>query len=45
MIEFKRNEDTGKVEIWKDGKKTGEMETMGDEVVADIGDHKGGKGD
>lgn len=33
MIEFKRNKDTGKVEAWKDGKKIGEMETMGDEVI------------
>lgn len=32
MIEFKRNDDTGKVEVWKDGKKVGEIETMGDEV-------------
>lgn len=35
MIEFKRNKDTGKVEVWKDGKKIGEMETMGDEVKQD----------
>lgn len=33
MIEFKRNEDTGKLEVWKDGKKTGEVVTMGDEVM------------
>lgn len=32
MIEFKRNKETGKLEVWKDGKKTGEIETMGDEV-------------
>lgn len=32
MIEFKRNKDTGIVEVWKDGKKVGEMVTMGDEV-------------
>lgn len=32
MIEFKRNETTGKVEVWKNGKKVGEIETMGDEV-------------
>lgn len=33
MIEFKRNEQTGIVEVWKDEKKTGEMQTMGDEVI------------
>jgi len=32
MIEFKRNKETGIVEVWKDGKKVGEMVTMGDEV-------------
>lgn len=33
MITFERNKDTGKVEVWKDGKKIGEIETMGDEVM------------
>jgi len=32
MIEFKRNKETGIVEAWKDGKKVGEIITMGDEV-------------
>lgn len=32
MIEFKRNKETGIVEIWKDGKKVGEVITMGDEI-------------
>lgn len=32
MIEFKRNKETGIVEVWKDGKKVGEMVNMGDEV-------------
>jgi hypothetical protein len=32
MIEFKRNKDTGIVEVWKDGKKVGEITTMGDEI-------------
>lgn len=32
MIEFKRNKETGIVEAWKDGKKIGEVVTMGDEV-------------
>lgn len=33
MIEFKRNPDTGKLEVWKDGKKIGELDTMGDEMI------------
>ena len=32
MIEFKRNKKTGIVEVWKDGKKVGEILNMGDEV-------------
>lgn len=32
MIEFKRNKETGILEVWKDGKKAGEVITMGDEV-------------
>ena len=32
MIEFKRNKETGVLEVWKDGKKVGEVATMGDEV-------------
>ena len=32
MIKFKRNKETGIVEVWKDGKKVGEMVNMGDEV-------------
>lgn len=32
MIEFKRNKETGIVEVWEDGKRTGEIITMGDEV-------------
>lgn len=35
MIEFKRNKETGIVEAWKNGKKIGEMRTMGDDVKAD----------
>lgn len=33
MIQFKRNKETGKLEVWKNGKKTGEIDTMGDEVI------------
>lgn len=33
MIIFKRNENTGIVEIWKSGKKIGEIETIGDEII------------
>ena len=32
MIEFKRNKKTGIIEAWKDGKKIGEVRTMGDDV-------------
>ena len=35
MIEFKRNESTGILEVWKDGKKIGEITTMGDEINAE----------
>ena len=32
MKEFKRNVDTGVLEVWEDGKKIGEIITMGDQV-------------
>lgn len=32
MIEFKRNKKTGILEAWKNGKKIGEVITMGDEI-------------
>ena len=32
MIEFKRNKETGMLEAYKDGKKIGEIITMGDNV-------------
>lgn len=32
MIEFKRNKETGILEVWKDGKYVGDMITMGDEI-------------
>lgn len=31
-MELKRNKTTGKVEVWKDGKKIGEIDTMGDHI-------------
>ena len=31
-VKFIRNEETGKVEAYKDGKKIGEVKTMGDEM-------------
>lgn len=31
-MEFKRNKETGILEAWKDGKKIGDIKTMGDEV-------------
>ena len=32
MIEFRRNEETGILEAWKDGKYVGNIITMGDEI-------------
>lgn len=32
MIEFKRNKITGILEVWKNGKQTGEIRTMGDDI-------------
>ena len=37
MIEFRRNKETGILEVWKYGKKIGEMITMGDEVKENAG--------
>lgn len=34
MIEFRRNKETGILEVWKDGKKIGEIITMGDDISA-----------
>jgi hypothetical protein len=34
MVELIRNNETGIVEAWKDGKKIGEVHTMGDEINA-----------
>ena len=30
MIEFIRNKETGVLEVWKDGRKIGDIITMGD---------------
>lgn len=32
MREFKRNKETGILEAWENGKKIGEIITMGDEI-------------
>ena len=32
MIEFRQNKKTGIVEVWKNGKKIGEIKTIEDEV-------------
>ena len=37
MIEFKRNKHTGILEAWKDGKKLGEIITMGDMITDETG--------
>lgn len=33
MVEFIRNKETGILEAWKDGKKIGEILTMGDAII------------
>lgn len=33
MIELIRNKETGILEAWKDGKKIGEVLTMGDVII------------
>jgi hypothetical protein len=44
MVKLTRNLKTGKLEVWKDGKKIGEVVTMGDEVKKDGGlQSEGGK--
>ena len=35
MIEFRRNKETGILEVWKDGKHVGDIITMGDEMNED----------
>ena len=40
MIEFKRNKETGIVEAYKDGKKVGSVETMGDVILKGENDGK-----
>lgn len=42
MIELKRNKRTGIVEAWKNGKKVGEVITMGDEVKKDADSNRKG---
>ena len=32
MIEFRRNKETGILEVWKDGKYVSDVITMGDEI-------------
>lgn len=33
MVEFIRNKETGILEAWKNGKKIGEIITMGDKIL------------
>lgn len=42
MIELKRNKETGIVEAWENGKKIGEVITIGDEVKKDVGSNRKG---
>ena len=37
MKEFKRNKETGILEVWEDGKKIGEVDTMGDFILHNVG--------
>lgn len=39
MTEFRRNKETGILEAWRDGKKVGEVRTMGDDVTSNKTDH------
>ncbi len=32
MIKFRRNKETGVLEVWENGEKVGEIVTMGDEI-------------
>lgn len=41
MIEFKRNKKTGILEVWKNGKKVGEIVTMGDHFMTRGGEQDG----
>jgi hypothetical protein len=36
VVELKRNEITGAVEAWKNGKKIGEIVTMGDAITTNV---------
>lgn len=33
MKEFRRNKETGILEVWENEKKVGEVRTMGDEII------------
>ena len=41
MIELKRNKKTGKIESWKNGKKIGEITSMGEEIKKKKKEKKG----
>lgn len=43
MIEFRRNLETGILEVWENGKKTGEIITMGDLIMKEQGDEQKNK--
>lgn len=34
MIEFRRNKETGILEVWKDGKYVGDVIAMGDGLIS-----------
>ena len=39
-MEFKRSKETGVLEAWKDGKKIGDVSTMGDNTANEKNDKK-----
>ena len=45
MGEFRRNLETGILEVWENGKKTGEIVTMGDLIMKEQDDEKKKKND
>lgn len=45
MSEFRRNLETGILEVWENEKKTGEIVTMGDLIMKEQGDEQKNKDD
>ena len=43
MIEFRRNKETGILEVWKNGKYVGDVITMGDNILNGENRHRNKK--